>query len=122
MMPEPLDHPCTLLVMLASAPCVAIPGVSVLPSSVMSGPPFPLVRALVQSVTRLPQGIQSTATLVFLYEGNCVWNCARPRSIRAAGEGRNGPTRHTVSFAGPAAADVPPPPPLEPQPAAAPAS
>src|ERR1035441_7740389 len=119
MMPEPLDHPCTLLVMLASAPCVAIPGVSVLPSSVMSGPPFPLVRALVQSVTRLPQGIQSTTTLVFLYEGNCVWNCATTPFIQVTWEGTDGPIRHTVSFAGAAAADVPPPPALEPQPAAA---
>ena len=63
------------MVMLASAPCAAMPGVSVLPSSVMSGPPLPLVSALVQSVTRFPQGIQSTTTLVFLNCGNCLWNC-----------------------------------------------
>src|SRR5450759_927074 len=122
MMPEPLDHPFTSLVMLASAPCVAIPGVSVLPSSVMSGPPFPLVRALVQSVTRLPQGIKSTTTLVLLYWGNCVWNCATTPFIQVTWEGADEPIRHTVSFAGAAAADVPPPPALEPQPAAAPAS
>ena len=75
MRPEPLDHACTSLVMLASAPWVAMPGVSVFPSSVMSGPPFPLLRALVQSVTRLDHGIQSTTTLVCLYWGNRWWNC-----------------------------------------------
>src|ERR1039457_1931756 len=122
MMPEPLDHPCTCEVMLASAPCAAMPGVSVLPSSVMSGPPFPLVRALVQSVTRLPQGNQSTTTLVFLYWGNCVWNCATTPFIQVVWEGTDGPIRHTVSFTGAAAADVPPPLVLEPHPAAAPAS
>src|ERR1019366_39028 len=87
--------------------------------------PFPLVRALVQSVTRLPQGIQSTTTLVFLYWGNCVWNCATTSFIQVTWEGTDEPIRHTVSFAGAAAAAaaVPPPPPaLEPQPAAAPAS
>src|SRR5450759_3645049 len=104
MMPEPLDHPFTSLVMLASAPCVATPGVSVLPSSVMSGPPFPLVRALVQSVTRLPQGIKSTTTLVLLYWGNCVWNCATTPFIQVTWEGADEPIRHTVSFAGAAAA------------------
>src|ERR1039458_7831608 len=115
MMPEPLDHPCTLLLMLASAPCVAIPGVSVLPSSVMSGPPFPLVRALVRSVTRLPQGIQSTTTLVFLYWGNCVWNCATTSFIQVTWEGTDEPIRHTVSFAGAAAAAAAVPPPHDPK-------
>src|SRR5580693_9363097 len=63
MIPEPGDQDFTSLLMLARAPCEAMPGVSVLPSSVMSGPPLPLVSALVQSVTRLPQGIQSTTSL-----------------------------------------------------------
>ena len=67
MMPDPYDHAFTSLVTSASPPWVAIPGVSVLPSSVMSGPPLPLDSALVQSVTRLVHGIQSTVTLVFLY-------------------------------------------------------
>ena len=52
--------------MLASAPSAASVGVSVLPSSVMSGAFLPLVSALVQSVVRLPQGTQTTFTLVFL--------------------------------------------------------
>jgi hypothetical protein len=59
---EPGDQLLTLVVMLDSAPWVATPGVSVLPSSVMSGPPLPLVSALVQSVVLLPHGIQLTTT------------------------------------------------------------
>ena len=56
---EPFDHALTLFVTFASAPSAATPGVSVLPSSVMSGPPLPLLMALVQSVVRLAHGIQS---------------------------------------------------------------
>ena len=61
---ELCDQLLTLLVTSASAPREAIPGVSVLPSSVMSGAPLPLVSALVQSVVRLPHGIQLVTTLV----------------------------------------------------------
>src|SRR5215469_13653255 len=73
---DPFDHAWTLVEMLASAPCAAIPGVSVLPSSVMSGPPLPLVRAFVQSVPRFVHGIQSTTTLVFLYCGFAFFHWA----------------------------------------------
>ena len=55
--------------MLARAPSEASVGVSVLPSSVMSGAFLPLASALVQSVVRLAQGTQTTLTLVFLYCG-----------------------------------------------------
>ena len=76
------------------------PGVSVLPSSVMSGPPLPLVSALVQSVMRLPQGIQSTTTLVLLYCGYCLWNWATTPFIQVTWDPTDGPIRHTVSLAG----------------------
>ena len=102
------------MVMLASAPCVAIPGVSVLPSSVMSGPPLPLVSALVQSVTRLPQGIQSTTTLVLAYCGYFVWNWATTPFIQVTWDGTDEPIRQTTSLAG--AADKDGPLLLEPQP------
>ena len=98
-----------------------MPGVSVLPSSVMSGPPLPLVRALVQSVTRLPQGIQSTTTLVLAYCGYFWWNWATTPFIQVTWDGTDEPIRQTTSFAG-AADDDELLPLLEPQPAAAPAS
>ncbi len=120
MMSEPFDQDLTSVVMLASAPCEAMPGVSVLPSSVMSGPPLPLVSALVQSVTRLPHGIQSTTTLVCLYCGNLLWNCLTTPFIQVTCDGTDEPIRHTTSLAG--AAEEFDEPPLEPQPAAAPAS
>src|ERR1700683_5822765 len=123
MMSEPDFQVLTSLVMLASAPSAATPGVSVLPSSVMSGPPFPLLSALVQSVVRSVHGIQSTTTLVREYWGNCLWNCLTIPFIQVTCEGTDAPTRHTVSLAGAAApADEPL---LEPQaatPGAAPAS
>src|ERR1700735_820373 len=100
MMSEPDFQVLTSLVMLASAPWAATPGVSVLPSSVMSGPPFPLLSALVQSVVRLVHGIQSTTTLVFLYWGKCWWNCLTMPFIQVTCEGTDAPIRHTVSLAG----------------------
>src|SRR6266571_5439581 len=120
MMFEPSGQALTSLVMLASAPCAATPGVSVLPSSVMSGPPFPLLTALVQSVMRLAHGIQSTTTFVLAYCGNCLWNCATTPFIQVTCDPTDGPIRHTVSLAG--AADAAGAEPLEPHPAAAPAS
>src|SRR5260370_12933250 len=120
MMSEPFGQAFTWLLMFASAPCAATPGVSVLPSSVMSGPPFPLLSALVQSETRFAHGIQSTTTLVLTYCGNCLWNCAMTPFIQVTWVGTDGPIRHTVSLAGAAAARdglAPQPPP----PAAAPA-
>src|SRR5580700_809768 len=83
-----------------------MPGVSVLPSSVMSGPPLPLVSAFVQSVARLVQGIQSTTTLVFLYCGNCLWNWVTTPFIQVTWDGTEAPMRHTVSLAGAAGADA----------------
>src|ERR1700733_11861682 len=100
MMFEPSGQALTSLVMLASAPSAAMPGVSVLPSSVMSGPPFPLLSALVQSVMRLVHGIQSTTTLVFLYCGNCLWNCPTMPFIQVTWDGTEPPIRHTTSLAG----------------------
>src|ERR1700733_9405540 len=115
MMSEPDFQVLTSLVMLASAPWAATPGVSVLPSSVMSGPPFPLLSALVQSVVRLVHGIQSTTTLVFLYCGNCWWNCLTMPFIQVTCKEPAPPPAHAVSSArAPRAADEPL---LEPQPA-----
>src|SRR5450755_361369 len=122
MMSEPLDQLDTSVVTLASAPCAAMPGVSVLPSSVMSGPPLPVVSALVQSVVRLVHGIQSTATLVLLYAGNFLWNCVTTPFIQATWDGTEAPIRHTISLAGAAEAPAPVAELLEPHPAAAPAS
>ena len=56
------DQAFTKLEMLASAPSEASVGVSVLPSSVMSGAFLPLARALVQSAVALVQGIHLTLT------------------------------------------------------------
>ena len=50
--------------MLARAPSDASVGVSVLPSSVMSGAFFPLARAFVQSAVALVHGTQTTLTWV----------------------------------------------------------
>src|SRR5580693_4978909 len=122
MIPEPGDQAFTSVLMLARAPCEAMPGVSVLPSSVMSGPPLPLVSALVQSVTRLPQGIQSTTTLVLAYCGYFLWNWATTPFIQVTWDGTDDPIRQTTSLAGAADEDELLLLPLEPQPAAAPAS
>src|SRR5580693_10653283 len=100
MMSEPSDQALTSLVMLARAPVAAMPGVSVLPSSVMSGPPLPLDSALVQSVVRFPHGIQSTCTLVVLYWGNCLWKSATTPFIQVTWDGTDEPIRQTTSLAG----------------------
>src|SRR5580692_3385979 len=115
MIPDSEDQAFTSLLMLARAPCEAIPGVSVLPSSVMSGPPLPLVRALVQSVTRFPQGIHSPTTLVLAYCGNFWWNWLTTPFIQVTWDGTDEPIRQTTSLAGAdePAAELP----LEPHPA-----
>ena len=59
-----LDQAFTLDVMLASMPSDASVGVSVLPSSVMSGAFLPLDSAFVQSAVRFVQGMNTTWTLV----------------------------------------------------------
>src|ERR1700689_3990268 len=122
---ESSGHDLTSLEMFARPPWVATPGVSVLPSSVMSGPPLPLVRALVQSVVRFGHGIQSTCPLVLLYCGNCLWNWLTTPFIQVTWDATELPMRQTTSLAG--AADEPDADDglLEPQPAmpaAAPAS
>ena len=58
------DHLCTSVAMLESMPSDATVGVSVFPSSVMSGPFLPLLNAVVQSVVRFPHGTKTTWTLV----------------------------------------------------------
>src|SRR5581483_1115967 len=86
--------------MLASTPRLASVGVSVLPSSVMSGAFLPLASALFQSVVRLVHGIQSTLIFVFLYCGNCCLNWAVTPFIQATSDGTEPPMRQTVMLAG----------------------
>src|SRR5580700_717810 len=123
---DPFDQAWTSLVMFASAPWEARPGVSVLAVSLMSGPPLPLVSALVQSVPLAVHGIQSVTTLVFLYWGNSLFHCSTTPFIQVAWDATPLPIRQTTSLAG--ADDVDPvelglPLELQPaMPAAAPAS
>src|SRR5580692_966148 len=84
----------------ARTPLAASVGVSVLPSSVMSGMFLPLDSALFQSVVRLDHGIQSTLTWVLAYCGNCVWNCVTMLFIQVTWAGTEPPIRHTVSVDG----------------------
>src|ERR1700723_4250389 len=81
-------------------PLAASVGVSVLPSSVMSGMFLPLDSALFQSVVRLPHGIQSTLTWVLAYCGKSLWNSATTPFIQVTWAGTEPPIRQTVSVAG----------------------
>src|ERR1700689_1229133 len=88
------------LVSGARMPLAASVGVSVLPSSVMSGMFLPLDSALFQSCVRSPHGIQSTLTWVLAYCGNSLWNCATTPFIQVTWEATEPPIRQTVSVAG----------------------
>src|SRR6202020_1984006 len=81
-------------------PLAASVGVSVLPSSVMSGMFLPDDSALFLSVVRLPHGIQSTLTWVLAYCGNSLWNSATTPFIQVTWDGTEPPIRQTVSVAG----------------------
>src|SRR5215475_9116424 len=116
MMSEPFGQAWTLLLMLASAPWVARPGVWVFPISVMSGPPLPLVSAFVQSVEMLVHGTQLTTTFVFLYAGYFFFHCATTPFIQVPWEATEAPRRQTTSLAG-AELDAEVLPLVEPQPA-----
>ena len=84
----------------ARMPLAASVGVSVLPSSVMSGMFLPDDSALFQSVVRLPHGIQSTLTWVLAYCGNCLWNCVTTPFIQVTWGATEPPIRQTVSVDG----------------------
>src|ERR1700689_525770 len=84
----------------ARMPLAASVGVSVLPSSVMSGMFLPDDSALFQSVVRLPHGIQSTLTWVLAYCGYSLGNCATTPFIQVTWEGTEPPIRQTVSVFG----------------------
>ena len=84
----------------ARMPLAASVGVSVLPSSVMSGMFLPLDSALFQSVVRLPHGIQSTLTWVLAYCGKSLWNCVTTPFIQVTWAGTEPPIRQTVSVDG----------------------
>ena len=88
------------LVSGARMPLAASVGVSVLPSSVMSGMFLPLDSAVFQSVVRLPHGIQSTLTWVLAYCGKSWWNCATMPFIQVTWAGTEPPIRQTVSVDG----------------------
>src|ERR1700728_3863857 len=84
----------------ARMPVAASVGVSVFPSSVMSGMFLPLDSALFQSWVRLPHGIQSTLTWVLAYWGNCWWNSAVTLFIQVTWAGTEAPIRQTVRVDG----------------------
>src|ERR1700733_13865827 len=90
--------------MFASKPRLESVGVSVLPSSVMSGAFLPLVSASFQSVVRLVHGTQTTLTCVLAYCGKSLWNWETAPFIQVISDGTEAPIRHTVSWAGAAAA------------------
>src|SRR6266566_1661581 len=116
-----LDQAFTSVVMLASMPSDAWVGVSVLPSSVMSGAFLPLGGAFVQSWVRFVQGMKTTLTLVLAEAGFCLWNWLTTLFIQVTCAGVEEPIRHTVSCAGAADEGVDPgvDEPLELQPAIA---
>src|SRR5580700_2833558 len=84
----------------ARMPLAASVGVSVLPSSVMSGMFLPLDSALFQSCVRLPQGTHTTLTWVLAYCGNSLWNSATTPFIQVTWDGTEPPIRQTVSVDG----------------------
>src|ERR1700759_1470248 len=84
----------------ARMPLAASVGVSVLPSSVMSGMFLPDDSALFQSVVRSVHGIQSTFTWVLAYCGNSLWNSATTPSIQVPWDPPSPPIRQTVSVFG----------------------
>src|SRR6202046_5962 len=88
------------LVSGARMPLAASVGVSVLPSSVMSGMFLPLDSAVFQSVVRLDHGIQSTLTWVLAYWGKSLWNSATTPFIQVVWAATAPPIRQTVSVAG----------------------
>ena len=81
-------------------PLAASVGVSVLPSSVMSGMFLPDESALFQSWVRSPQGIHFTLTWVLAYCGNSLWNSATTPFIQVTWDGTEPPIRHTVRVDG----------------------
>src|SRR6201995_4599864 len=99
-MPLVPDQLLRSLVSGARMPLAASVGVSVLPSSVMSGMFLPDESALFQSVVRSLHGIQSTLTWVLAYCGNSLWNCATTPFIQVTWDGTEPPIRQTVSVDG----------------------
>src|SRR5215472_13934741 len=98
--PGVADQLFRLVVSGARMPEAASVGVSVLPSSVMSGTFLPLDSALFQSWVRLPHGTQTTLTLVLAYCGNCVWNSSTTPFIQVTWEATEPPIRQTVRVEG----------------------
>src|ERR1700761_519708 len=104
--PEVPDQLVRSLLSEARMPLAASVGVSVLPSSVMSGMFLPDDSALFQSVVRSDHGTQTTLTCVLAYCGYCLWNSAPARFIQVTWEGTDPPMRQTVRVFG--ADDEPP--------------
>src|SRR6185437_2208143 len=98
--PEVPDQLLRLLLSEARMPLEASVGVSVLPSSVMSGMFLPDDSALFQSVVRLPHGIHFTLTWVLAYCGNSLWNSATTPFIQVTCDATEPPIRQTVRVDG----------------------
>src|SRR5689334_7021224 len=94
--PEVPDQEFSWVLRGARMPLAASVGVSVLPSSVMSGMFLPDDSALFQSVVRLPHGIHFTLTWVLAYCGNSLWNSATTPFIQVTCSGTEPPIRQTV--------------------------
>src|ERR1700744_6566326 len=99
-MPLVPDQLLRSLVSGARMPLAASVGVSVLPSSVMSGMFLPLDSALFQCVVRLDHGVPSTLTCVLAYCGSSLWNSATTLFIQVTCEATEPPMRQTVSVLG----------------------
>src|SRR5690348_2978249 len=98
--PEVPDQEFRSVLREARTPLAASVGVSVLPSSVMSGMFLPDDSALFQSAVRLPHGTQTTLTWVLAYCGNCLWNWSTTPFIQVTCSGTEPPIRQTVSVDG----------------------
>src|ERR1700745_2541545 len=99
-MPLVPDQLLRLLLSEARMPLADSVGVSVLPSSVMSGMFLPDDSALFQSAVRLPHGIHFTLTWVLAYCGNSLWNSATTLFIQVTWDATEPPIRQTVSVFG----------------------
>src|SRR5260370_26537157 len=98
--PDVPDHDFRSLVSGARMPLAASVGVSVLPSSVMSGMFLPLDSALFQSWVRLPHGTHTTLTWVLANCGYSWWNSSTTPFIQVTWCGSVAPIRQTVSVDG----------------------
>src|SRR5215469_65038 len=98
--PEVPDQELRLELRDERMPLAASVGVSVLPSSVMSGMFLPEDSAMFQSVVRSPHGIHFTLTWVLAYCGNSFLKSAMTPFIQVTWVSTEPPMRQTVSVEG----------------------